>query len=194
MSAATTAVDQWLYSYRYIISTFYPRLTVTIFSFLQLRQTVADCCKVWHFSRYISLAIWIHSELLSLGSVAPRLYECSYTYSIQGEYEVTSSPASEHNPFCYTHTIYDLTIIVLVLEQGYLYVLLAACPLSFFCCPYITRVVVYNHSPEVSYRVYSQRQIRQLVSGWNRSIHEIYSQAWESAYCSNVVDSWPCCK
>ena len=52
-------------------------------------------------------------------------------------------------PFCYTHTIYDLTIIVLVLEQGYLYVLLAACPLIFFCCPYITRVVVYNHSPEV---------------------------------------------
>jgi len=32
-------------------------------------------------------------------------------------------------PFCYTHTIYDLTIIVLVLDQGHLYVLLAACPL-----------------------------------------------------------------
>ena len=53
-------------------------------------------------------------------------------------------------PVCYTHTIYDLTIIVLVLEQGYLYVLLAACPLIFFCCHYITRVVVYNHSQLVS--------------------------------------------
>ena len=30
--------------------------SVTIFGFLRLHQTVADCCKVWHFSRYISLA------------------------------------------------------------------------------------------------------------------------------------------
>ena len=43
-------------------------------------------------------------------------------------------------PFCYPPTIYDLAVIVLVLEQGYLYVLLAACPLIFFCCHYITRV------------------------------------------------------
>ena len=109
------------YRYIYLLSTLG---SATIFGFLRLCQTVADCCKVWHFSRYISLAIWIHSALLSLVSVALRLYDCSYTYSIQGEYEVTSSPA----PFCYTYTIYDLTIIVLVLVQGYLYVLLAACP------------------------------------------------------------------
>jgi len=88
-------------------------------------------------------------------------------------------------PFRYTHVIYDSPCTRARLPLSGL---LAACPLIFFCCPYITRVVVYNHSPEVSYRVYSQRQIWQLVSGWNRSICEIYSQAWESAYCSNVVD------
>ena len=81
--------------------------SVTIFGLLRLRQTVADCCKVWHFSRYISLAIWIHSELLSLVSVAPRLYECSYTYSIQGEYEVTSSPGSDHSLLLYTHDLWS---------------------------------------------------------------------------------------
>jgi len=74
----------------------------------------------------------MHSAL-SLVSVAPRLYECSYTYSIQGEYEVAASSQPPGIPFCYTHTlIYDLTIIVLVLDQGYLYVLLAACSLIFF--------------------------------------------------------------
>jgi len=123
--------------------------SVAIFGFLQLRQTVADCCKVWHFSHYISLAIWIHSELLSLVSVAPRSYECSYTYSYKVSMKSLVVQALSI-PFCYTHTIYDLTIIVLVLEQGYLCV--TCCfPLIFFCCPYITRVVVYNHSPEVSY-------------------------------------------
>ena len=81
--------------------------SVTIFGFLRLRQTVADCCKVWHFSRYISLAIWMHSELLSLVSVTPRLYECSYTYSIQGEYEVTSSPGSEHSLLLYAHDLWS---------------------------------------------------------------------------------------
>ena len=78
---------------------FLPSAQCTIFGFLRLRQTVAR----YDISRYISLAIWIHSELLSLVSVAPRLYECSYTYSIQGEYEVTSSPASEHSLLLYAH-------------------------------------------------------------------------------------------
>jgi len=62
-------------------------------------------------------------------------------------------------PFCYTHTIYDLTIVVLVLEQGYFYVLLAASPLIFSCCHYITRVVVNNHSPKVPYCLYNENQI-----------------------------------
>jgi len=93
-------LTDWLYSYR---STFYPRLGDNI----RLRQTVADCCKVWHFSRYISLAIWIHSELLSLVSMVPRLYECSYMYSIQGEYEVTSSPGSEHSRLLYAHDLWS---------------------------------------------------------------------------------------
>jgi len=84
-----------------IISTFYPWLSDNI----QLPPASPDCCKVWHFSRYISLAIWIHSELLSLVSVAPRLYECSYTYSIQGEYEVASSPGSEHSRLLYAHDL-----------------------------------------------------------------------------------------
>jgi len=45
----------------------------------------------------------IHAS--SLVSVAPRLYECSKTYSIQGEYEVASSPASEHSLVLYTHDL-----------------------------------------------------------------------------------------
>ena len=83
--------------------------SATIFGFLRLpsaSQTVADCCKVWHFSRYILLAIWIHSAL-SLMSVAPRLYECSNTYSVQGEYEVASSPASEHSLLLHTHDLWS---------------------------------------------------------------------------------------
>ena len=95
-------VTDWLYSYRYIylLSTLG---SATIFGFLRLRRTVADCCKVWHFSCYISLAIWIHSAL-SLVSVAPRLYECSNTCSMQGEYEVASSPASEQSLLLYIRT------------------------------------------------------------------------------------------
>ena len=42
--------------------------------------------------------------------------------------------------------------------------LLAACPLIFFCCPYITRVVVYNHSPEVPYCLYI---IRDKYDSWS---------------------------
>ena len=109
-SAATTAGDRLMVQlsiYIYLLSTL---VSATIFGFLQflrLHQTVADCCKVWHFSRYISLAIWIHSELLSLVSVAPRLYECSYTYSIQGEYEVASSPGSEHSRLLYAHDLWS---------------------------------------------------------------------------------------
>jgi len=86
-------VTDWLYSY--LLSTLG---SATLFGFLRFRQTVADCCKVWQFSRYISLPIWTHRALLSLVSVAPRLYVCGYTYLIQGEYEVASSPASEHSP------------------------------------------------------------------------------------------------
>ena len=52
-------------------------------------------------------ATGIHSELLSLVSVAPRLYECSYTYSIQGEYEVASSPGSEHSRPLYAHDLWS---------------------------------------------------------------------------------------
>jgi len=55
------------------------------------------------------------------------------------EYEVASSPASEHS-------------LQGTLVQGYL----AACPQIFFRCPYITRVVVTNHSPEVSYCPYNR--------------------------------------
>jgi len=105
MSAVTTAGDRLtvqLSIYIYLLSTLG---SATIFSF-RLRQTVADCCKVWHFSRYILLAIWIHSAL-SLVSVAPRLYECSYMYSIQGEYEVTSSPASEHSLLLHAHDLWS---------------------------------------------------------------------------------------
>ena len=113
------------------ISTFYPRLSDNI----RLPSASPDCrhcCKVWHFSRYISLAIWIHSAL-SLVSVAPRHVATRTRYKVTMKSLVVQPPSI---PLCYTHTIYDLTTIVLVLEQGYLCVLLAACPQIFFCCHY----------------------------------------------------------
>ena len=104
MSAATTAGDRL--TVQLLIYIFSTLGSATIFGFLRLRRTVADCCKVWHFSRYISLAIWIHSAL-SLVSVAPRLYQCSYTNSIQGEYQVGSSPGSEHSLLLYAHDLWS---------------------------------------------------------------------------------------
>ena len=99
------------------ISTFYPRLSDNI----RLPSASPDCrhcCKVWHFSRYISLAIWIHSALSLLSVALGFMNVATRTrYKVSMKSLVVQPPSI---PFCYTHTIYDLTIIVLVREQGYL--------------------------------------------------------------------------
>ena len=123
MSAVTTAHDQFTVQLSIDMSTFYAWLSDNIqrqysasFGFPRLLLTVA---------RYdISLCI-VHkvSCLWPLGfmNVVTRTW-----YKVSMKSLVAQPPSIL---FCYTHTIYDRTIIVLVLEQGY------------------------NHSPEVSYRV-----------------------------------------
>jgi len=103
-------------------------------------RTVANCCKVWHFSRYISLAIWIHSALSPVSVALGFMNVATRTrYKVNMKSLVVQPPRI---PFCYTHTIYDLTKTVLVIEQGYLCVTGYLPPDFLLLSLFITRVII----------------------------------------------------